>query len=100
MSGSTTVAAVMPACQALAELFIASSYAVALFFITPLAIGMSNLGRGLPWTPLIMERMTEAIVGSVVACATIFVGRIVLAKQAPHTAPAPDDLCFPSSLPT
>jgi hypothetical protein len=48
-----------------------------------LAIGMSNLGRGLPWTPLIMERMTEAIVGSVVACATIIVGRIVLAKEAP-----------------
>jgi uncharacterized membrane protein YccC len=62
---------------------LASSYAVALFFITPLAIGMSNLGRGLPWTPLIMERMTEAIVGSVVACATIIVGRIVLAKAAP-----------------
>jgi hypothetical protein len=30
-----------------------------------------------------MERMTEAIVGSVVACATIIVERIVLAKAAP-----------------
>jgi Fusaric acid resistance protein-like len=78
-----TLIAMIVACQALAELFITSSYAVALFFITPLAIGMSNLGRGLPWTPLIMERMTEAIVGSVVACATIIVGRILLAKEAP-----------------
>jgi uncharacterized membrane protein YccC len=78
-----TLIAMIVACQALAELFITSSYAVALFFITPLAIGMSNLGRGLPWTPLIMERMAEAIVGSVVACPTIIVGRILLAKEAP-----------------
>jgi hypothetical protein len=35
-------------CQAFAEVFVARNYAIALLFFTPLAIGTSNMGRGLP----------------------------------------------------
>ena len=70
-------------CQAVAELFIARSYAIALLFLTPLAIGMSNLGRNLPWPPLLIERLIEAGLGAAVALAAIIVGRLVLAKVAP-----------------
>ncbi|MEP9380492.1 FUSC family protein [Aquabacter sp. CN5-332] len=70
-------------CQAVAELFVARNYAIALIFISPLAIGMSNLGRNLPWDPLLAERLVEAGLGSAVALVTIVIGRAVLAKAAP-----------------
>jgi uncharacterized membrane protein YccC len=75
------------ACQALAEVFVARSYAVALIFFTPLAIGMSNMGRGLPWTPLLVARVVEGGIGTVVALVFIVVGRNVLTKLAPNMAP-------------
>ena len=56
-------------CQAIAELFIARSYALAVLFPTPLAIGMSNLGRNLSWSPLLYERAIEAgLVGGSGTC--------------------------------
>ena len=70
-------------CQTIAELFIARSYAIALVFFTPLAIGMSNLGRDLPWRPLLIERAIEAGLGAVVALATIVIGRLILARVSP-----------------
>ncbi len=69
--------------QGVAELFVVRNYAIALLFISPLAIGMSNLGRGLAWTPLLVERLIEAGLGSVVAVATIMICRVVLTKLAP-----------------
>jgi uncharacterized membrane protein YccC len=74
------------ACQALAELFVARNYAIALLFFTPLAIGMSNIGRGLPWAPLLIARVVEAGVGAAVALVVIVIGRIVLAKFAPEAS--------------
>jgi hypothetical protein len=60
----------------------ARSYGVALLFITPLAIGMSNLGRNLPWSPLLLERLVEAELGAVIALAAIMVGSVILANLA------------------
>lgn len=68
-------------CQAIAELFIARSYARALLFLTPLAIGMSNLGRNLPWSPPLYERAIEAGRGGS-TCHECFC-RLALAKAAP-----------------
>ena len=61
-------------CQAVAELFLARNYAIALLFITPLAIGMSNLGRNLAWSPLLIDRLAEAALGAAVALAAIALG--------------------------
>ncbi|ADH88588.1 conserved hypothetical protein [Ancylobacter novellus DSM 506] len=69
-------------CQAVAELFMARNYALALVFITPLAIGMSNLGRNLPWSPLLVERLAEAGLGAAVAVVAILVGSRLLALLA------------------
>ena len=52
--------------------------ALALLFFSPLAIGMSNLSRGLPWQPVLVDRLTEAALGTAVAFLTIFVGRRIL----------------------
>lgn len=69
-------------CQAIAELFIARSYALALLFLTPLAIGMSNLGRNLPWSPLLYERAIEPGWGRAVVLVLSVFCRIALAKDA------------------
>jgi hypothetical protein len=84
-------------CQAIAEVFVARSYAVALLFFTPLAIGMSNMSRGLAWTPILAERVTEAGLGTAVALATILVGRSVLVRLAP-LAPALAEFITPVRL--
>lgn len=58
-------------CQAIGELFIAKQFGLALLFLSPLAIGMSNLGRGLPWGPLLAERLVEAGLGSAIGLLAI-----------------------------
>ncbi|MBA4790720.1 MAG: FUSC family protein [Rhizobiales bacterium] len=70
--------------QGVAELFIARSYGIALLFISPLAIGMSNLGRGLPWPPLVFDRLVEAGIGTAVAVLAILAGRILLGRLLPE----------------
>ncbi|MBS7544822.1 FUSC family protein [Ancylobacter oerskovii] len=80
--GPLALILIIALCQAIAELFMARNYAVALLFITPLAIGMSNLGRNLPWSPLLMERLLEAGLGAVVALAAIVIGSAILAGPA------------------
>jgi hypothetical protein len=80
--GPIALVVIIALCQAIAELFMARSYAVALLFITPLAIGMSNLGRNQTWSPLLIERVMEAGLGAVVALAAIIVGSAILARLA------------------
>jgi uncharacterized membrane protein YccC len=75
-------------CQAAAELFVARRYGLALLFICPLAIGISNLSRDLPWPPLLLDRLTEAGLGTVIAFLVTAAARSVLAKS-PNTGPAP-----------
>lgn len=77
--GPLALIIVIGLCQAAAELFMARNYALALVFITPLAIGMSNLGRNLPWSPLLVERLVEAGLGAAVALVAILVGSRLLA---------------------
>lgn len=65
-------------CQAVAEIVVSRNYGAALLFFSPLAIGMSNLGPGLPWQPLLVDRLTEAALGMAVAFFTILAGRRIL----------------------
>jgi len=70
--------AIIIVCQAAAEIVVARNYGVALLFFSPLAIGMSNLSRGLPWQPVLIDRLSEAALGVAVAFLTILVGRRIL----------------------
>lgn len=70
--------AIIIVCQAVAEIAVSRNYGVALLFFCPLAIGMSNLGRGAPWPPILIDRVAEAALGVAVAFITIFVGRRIL----------------------
>ena len=76
--GHLALIAIIIVCQAVAEIVVSRNYGVSLLFFSPLAIGMSNLSRGAPWQPLLVERVTEAALGTAVALLTIFVGRRIL----------------------
>ena len=76
--GHLALIAIIVVCQAVAEIVVSRNYGVALLFFSPLAIGMSNLSRGLPWQPVLVDRLTEAALGTAVAFLTIFVGRRIL----------------------
>ena len=70
--------AIIVVCQAIAEIAVSRNYGVALLFFCPLAIGMSNLSRGAPWPPILLDRVAEAALGVTVAFLTIYVGRRIL----------------------
>ncbi|MFZ5781238.1 MAG: FUSC family protein [Pseudomonadota bacterium] len=76
--GPLALIAIIVVCQGAAEIAVKRSYGLALLFFSPLAIGMSNLGRDAPWKPLLMDRLIEAALGTAVAFLTIVVGRRVL----------------------
>ena len=63
---------------AAAQLVVSRNFGIALLFFSPLAIGMSNLSRGLPWQPLLVDRLAEAALGTAVAFLAILVGRRIL----------------------
>jgi hypothetical protein len=84
--GPLALVTMIVVCQAIAEAIVVRSYAIALLFLSPLAIGMSNMGRGLPWAPLLIARMIEAGLGTVVALVAIVIGRAVIARLAPVSA--------------
>ena len=73
--GHLALIAIIIVCQGAAEIAVARNYGVALLFFSPLAIGMSNLSRGAPWQPLLVDRLAEAALGTVVAFLAIVVGR-------------------------
>jgi len=81
-----TLIAIIVICQIASELFVTRQYGIALLFLSPLAIGLSNLSRGLPWKPLLIERLIEAGLGVAVALAVILVGRRVLAGRCPQAS--------------
>ena len=76
--GPLALILIIIACQAAAEIAVVRNYGVALLFFSPLAIGMSNLSQGAPWQPVLVDRLTEAALGTVVALLTIAVGRRIL----------------------
>lgn len=78
--GHLALVVIIVVCQAAAELFVARYFGIALLFLSPLAIGMSNITRGLPWHPLIAERFLETILGAVVASIMILIGSRILPK--------------------
>ena len=67
-------------CQTAAEFFIARVYGVALLFVAPLAVGLSNLYTGLPWATVLVDRITEAALGTTIAFLVIVAGRHVLTR--------------------
>lgn len=76
--GHLALITIIIVCQGAAEIAVARNYGVALLFFSPLAIGMSNLSRGAPWQPLLVDRLVEAALGTAVAFLTILVGRRIL----------------------
>jgi hypothetical protein len=76
--GHLALIAIIIVCQAAAEIAVARNYGVALLFFSPLAIGMSNLSRGAPWQPLLVDRLAEAALGTAVAFLAIAVVRRIL----------------------
>lgn len=58
---------VMVALQVLAELFVGRNYAVALLFITPLALLVGQLVRFSPAGPLVRDRLLETVLGAAIA---------------------------------
>ncbi|MDF2997283.1 MAG: hypothetical protein K0R27_2920 [Xanthobacteraceae bacterium] len=79
--GHLALILIIIACQAMAEIAAKRNFGVALLFFSPLAIGMSNLSRGLPWDPLLVDRLAEAAIGTAVAFLTILVGRKILKRS-------------------
>ena len=78
--GHVVLIVIIVLCQMGFELFVSRQYGIALMFLSPLAIGMSNLSRGLPWQPLLLDRLTEAGLGAAVALVVIVFGRWILSK--------------------
>jgi uncharacterized membrane protein YccC len=76
--GHLALIAIIIVCQGAAEIAVARNYGVALLFFSPLAIGMSNLSRGAPWPPLLVDRLAEAALGTAVAFLAILAGRRIL----------------------
>lgn len=76
--GHLALIAIIVVCQAVAEIAVSRNYGVALLFFCPLAIAMSNLSRGAPWPPILIDRVAEAALGTAVAFLTILVGRRIL----------------------
>ncbi len=78
--GHLALIAIIVVCQAVAEIAVSRNYGVALLFFSPLAIAMSNLSRGAPWQPLLIDRLAEAAIGTAVAFIVILAGRRILAR--------------------
>jgi uncharacterized membrane protein YccC len=76
--GHLALIAIIIVCQGAAEIAVARNYGVALLFFSPLAIGMSNLSRGAPWQPLLIDRLAEAALGTAIAFLAIVAGRRIL----------------------
>ncbi|WP_330475066.1 FUSC family protein [Terrabacter sp. C0L_2] len=62
---------VIVALQVLTELFVGRNYAVALLFITPLALLMGQLAHEAPIGPLLRDRLLETVLGAVVGAVVL-----------------------------
>ncbi|GAA2498951.1 FUSC family protein [Terrabacter carboxydivorans] len=77
-----TAVLVIVVLQVLTELFVGRNYAVALLFITPLALLMGQLAHEAPVGPLLRDRLLETVLGALV-------GAVVL-LLVPDRPPGPD----------
>lgn len=59
--------------QVVTELFVGRNYAVALLFITPLALLMGQLAHPSPTAPLLRDRLLETVLGAVVGAVVLLV---------------------------
>jgi hypothetical protein len=59
--------------QVVTELFVGRNYAIALLFITPLALLMGQLAHPSPIGPLLRDRLLETVLGAVVGAVVLLV---------------------------
>lgn len=69
------VIAVVTVCVFLTELVVGQHYGLALSFITPLAIGATNLGLTSQWEVLFVDRARETLLGGAVCLVVVVVVR-------------------------
>ena len=73
--GGLALVLVVAALQACAELFVGRNYALALVFVTPLALLMVHLVVPVPTSELLTDRGLETVIGVVVGIAVGWVSR-------------------------
>lgn len=66
---------VIAACSFVTELVVAQHYGLALAFITPLALGATNLGLTQEWEALFVDRARETILGGLVCFVIVVLAR-------------------------
>ena len=71
--------------QSLTELFIGRNYALALLFLTPLALLMGQLAHDSPVGPLVRDRLFETVLGAIVAVVVLLLVPDVLRRGAAPT---------------
>lgn len=70
--------------QFLAELFVLRNYALALTFITPLALLMVQLAHPRPVGPMLTARVVETAIGAAVGIGVVLGARVVERRRAPR----------------
>lgn len=75
--------------QFLAEVFVLRNYSVALFFITPLALLMTQLGHPHPAAELLTSRTIETIIGVLFGLVVVLVGFSRERKRSAEIAASP-----------
>jgi uncharacterized membrane protein YccC len=73
--GGLSLVLVVALLQAAAELFVGRNYALALVFVTPLALLMVHLVLPVPTSELLADRGVETVIGVVVGIAVGYVSR-------------------------
>ena len=73
--------------QLLTEMFVARNYAVAMLFITPLALGMGQMAGPVPVWPLLFVRGVETLIGSVVGILVALAGHELRRRRLLRHAP-------------
>ncbi|GAA1394918.1 FUSC family protein [Luteococcus peritonei] len=73
--------------QLLTEMWVGRNYAVAMVFITPLALGMGQVGGAHPIGPLLFDRGVETLVGSVVGIGVALAGHELRRRRLLRHAP-------------
>lgn len=71
------VIAVIVVCQFFAEMLVGRHYGSALLFITPMALAVSHLAAPVPLGTLLVDRVLETVLGSVIGIALVLLARAI-----------------------
>ena len=81
------IIAIAVACQFITEIVVARHYGVALLFITPLALTISNLSLPSEVLPLLADRVLETAIGCAVAAVLVLTRRWWASRTSARAAP-------------